>query len=76
MTPTTAAVIAVSGAVNRSCPCVDSTSGPPARMNRNDRQEGEERGADGAGDSRQRERVGTEQRARPAADETDEGPRP
>ena len=36
MTPTTAAVIPESGAVNLSCPCVVSTSGPPARMNRND----------------------------------------
>src|SRR5438132_4238992 len=36
MTPTTAAVIAVSGAVNDSSPCVDSINGPPARMNRND----------------------------------------
>ena len=34
MTPTTAAVIPVSGAVNRNWPCVVSISGPPARMNR------------------------------------------
>ena len=36
ITPTTAAVIPDSGAVKRSCPCVVSISGPPARMNRND----------------------------------------
>src|SRR5512144_1119563 len=36
MTPTTAAVIAVNGAVNDRSPCVDSISGPPARMNRNE----------------------------------------
>ncbi len=36
MTPTTAAVMAVSGAVNLRSPCVLSTSGPPAKMNRND----------------------------------------
>lgn len=34
--PTTAAVIPVSGAVNFSSLWVDSTSGPPARMNRNE----------------------------------------
>ena len=36
MTPTTAAVIAVSGAFSRRLPCVDSMRGPPARMNTND----------------------------------------
>src|SRR5438445_189610 len=34
ITPTTAAVMPVSGAVNCRLPCVDSTSGPPRRMNR------------------------------------------
>ncbi len=36
ITPTTAAVIPVSGAVNCRFPCVDSTSGPPRRMKRKD----------------------------------------
>src|SRR3569623_561212 len=36
MTPTTAAVIAVSGAVKVRAPWVDSTSGPPARMSANE----------------------------------------
>jgi Ser/Thr protein kinase RdoA (MazF antagonist) len=40
ITPTTAAVMPVSGAVNFRSPWVDSTSGPPSRMNRK-RQEGE-----------------------------------
>src|SRR5512144_1647692 len=34
ITPTTAAVMPLSGAVNRSWPCVDSISGAPARMNK------------------------------------------
>jgi len=34
ITPTTAAVIADSGAVQPSLPCVASTSGPPARRSR------------------------------------------
>src|SRR5664279_1631056 len=36
ITPTTAAVMAVSGAVNLSSPRVASTMGPPERMNRKD----------------------------------------
>ena len=36
ITPTTAAVMAVSGAVNLSWPCVDSMTGPPARMKMKD----------------------------------------
>src|SRR5215831_20120347 len=36
ITPTTAAVIPVSGAVNLRSPCVVSTSGPPSRMKTND----------------------------------------
>ncbi len=36
ITPTTAAVIADSGAVKPSLPCVASTSGPPARMKMNE----------------------------------------
>ena len=36
ITPTTAAEIAVSGAVMRTLPRVDSTSGPPARMKTKD----------------------------------------
>ena len=36
MTPTTAAEMAVSGAVMRTSPRVDSTSGPPARMKMKD----------------------------------------
>ena len=36
MTPTTAAVMAVSGAVKFTLPWVDSTSGPPAKMKMND----------------------------------------
>src|SRR5689334_13361471 len=36
ITPTTAAVIPASGAVHRRSPWVDSTSGPPTRMKRND----------------------------------------
>lgn len=36
MTPTTAAVIAVSGAVKRISPCVLSISGPPAKINMNE----------------------------------------
>src|SRR6266481_824943 len=36
ITPTTAAVIPVRGAVNCRFPCVDSTSGPPRRMKRKD----------------------------------------
>ncbi len=36
MTPTTAAVMPVSGAVNFTSSRVASTAGPPTRMNRND----------------------------------------
>ena len=36
MTPTTAAVMAVSGAVNFNWPWVVSMKGPPSRMNRKD----------------------------------------
>ena len=36
MTPTTAAVMPVSGAVKCSWPCVLSMNGAPSRMNRND----------------------------------------
>ncbi|MNN82612.1 hypothetical protein D3C81_1995620 [compost metagenome] len=36
ITPTTAAVMPVSGAVNLSSLWVDSTNGPPARMKRKD----------------------------------------
>src|SRR5574340_332249 len=36
ITPTTAAVMAESGAVNFSSPRVASTSGPPARMKKNE----------------------------------------
>ncbi len=36
ITPTTAAVIAVRGAVKPNLPCVDSINGPPIRMNRKD----------------------------------------
>ena len=36
ITPTTAAVMAASGAVKWSLPCVDSTNGPPARMKMKD----------------------------------------
>ena len=36
MTPTTAAVIAVKGAVNLRSSCVDSTKGPPAKIKIND----------------------------------------
>ena len=36
MTPTTAAVIALRGAVNPSLPFVDSMIGPPARIKMND----------------------------------------
>src|SRR5450755_4886394 len=36
MTPTTAAVMPVSGAVSRKLPCVDSMKGPPSRMKKND----------------------------------------
>ena len=36
ITPTTAAVMAVSGAVKCNSPRVASTSGPPTRMKRND----------------------------------------
>ena len=36
ITPTTAAVIPVNGAVNFRLPCVVSISGPPIRMNKKD----------------------------------------
>jgi hypothetical protein len=36
MTPTTAAVMPVSGAVNFRLPCVDSMNGAPIRMKKND----------------------------------------
>ena len=72
MTPTTAAVMPVSGAVNRSWPCVVSTSGPPARMKkklgRNVKYVATQAPAMPASASDSR----TEHHLRPAADEADE----
>ena len=72
MTPTTAAVMPVSGAVNLSCPCVVSTSGPPARMKRKLGRNVKNVATHAPAIAGQRQRVGAEHRLRPSADEADE----
>ena len=73
ITPTTAAVIAVSGAVKRRSPCVASISGPPRRMKQNDGRKVKNVTTAAAATPRQEEGVRAEHGVRPAADEADEG---
>ena len=73
MTPTTAAVMPVSGAVNLRLPCVDSINGPPSRMKKNDGRKVKKVTTVAAAAPDSEQRVGAEAAAwRPAADEADE----
>lgn len=71
MTPTTAAVIAESGAVNAMRPCVVSMSGAPSRMKTNDGRKVNHVATQAAA-IRQYLRVGAQHRLGVAADEADE----
>ena len=72
MTPTTAAVIPESGAVNRSWPCVVSINGPPARMNRKLGRNVKYVATHAPAMPASASESGAEQRLRPAADEAHE----
>ena len=62
----------VSGAVNRSWPCVVSTSGPPARMNRKLGRKVKKVATHAPAMPASAQRLRPEQLLRPAADEADE----
>ncbi len=62
----------VSGAVNLSWPCVVSTSGPPAKMKRNDGRNVKNVATHAPAMPGEHQRIGAEHCLRPAADEADE----
>ena len=72
MTPTTAAVMPVSGAVKLQLPVRGLDQRPAGEDEEEARQEREEGRDACAGDAGERQRIGAEQRLRPPADEADE----